>query len=797
MNATDATKPILTREELIQDIQKHLPGNSLEQAQRFAMQIERLGKVKTYLNTYSDDKKIFENEGLKEQDMLDRAEKELKYTEPYRIAIIGRMGSGKSSLLNALLQRDLSLPGIAKATTDAVLEITMDIKDGEKEYAEDVPPLNDELLQYGSLFSKNYGVNIQLTQLNPNSPEFRSKFRETIEGLDLTSLKGTTSQKEVESLRNALMITLAQSTEENKRFDLSKESDRTELDNLISVSADASKDRIHTVCYHIQPPRAEESDSLRLPSNVRLVDLPGLSGKPFHNIIIRHYVDKKAHAVVFVTMPRRIVPEIEHFSSDIRKYIFHEKSQHDRLFLVINAWDDVRANLDDVHTILKETDRCLDAQLHGYAHAENIQKRGGKIGDKERCYFCASAKLAAYAREALQKNGAIKNQTEYNTIAERYGHKNDVNHLLSKEDHETLLQESHIPLLTEKLSEFFQQSLVENQILVGQKSVDQIVDPLIRTHEGDKKALEERIHPSKVKKHLKDEFLRREKLAQELLRESASSHLDDVADNFQNNIANDVSRITNAIYQEALAAKLPEFYHEANNMRENPLNFRKETAFMNKIFLAQVDFFLQEKMTMTVPELGPVLFKKLKAHVNSELFKKFNELAFATQTPLNVKIQDEFTSLTGRMQDALTKASERLAIIYMLEEKNQLRALPLEAANGKQKDEKEMNDNEKIVMMLKNSQKMDFKVMTSHIQTHYKKVFDEIENALRNIYLYEINRLYHALQDVIITLFEDQLQRSYSDEEFKLIVLENSFLKEDFSRVKLLREKLEALKECR
>ena len=111
-------------DHVAEEIRKNLTDATSEQVEQFAIQVGRLSKFEAFFEKYQDEREQFE-------DLLDRAKKALDFKKPYRIAVIGTTGAGKSTLINALLGRRLVLTkDIGKPATGAALEIFLDSESG-------------------------------------------------------------------------------------------------------------------------------------------------------------------------------------------------------------------------------------------------------------------------------------------------------------------------------------------------------------------------------------------------------------------------------------------------------------------------------------------------------------------------------------------------------------------------------------------------------------------------------------------------------------------------------------------
>lgn len=141
------------------EIKENLPDATPEQINRFSLQVTRLHQVKDYFQLYREDINDF-------QDILAQAFKALNHTTPYRIAVIGRTGKGKSTLINALLGRSLVLKkDVGKPATGAALEIFF-VEESDTEMAIVTYRTEQNIRSLITEFFKDYSIGEQINQLN-------------------------------------------------------------------------------------------------------------------------------------------------------------------------------------------------------------------------------------------------------------------------------------------------------------------------------------------------------------------------------------------------------------------------------------------------------------------------------------------------------------------------------------------------------------------------------------------------------------------------------------------------------
>ncbi len=723
---------------LMDKIRRFLPDADDSQISRYANLLNRLSDVNKFLDKHTEDKAGFEY-------ILARAEKALDYKRPYRIAIIGTTGVGKSTLINALLGRKLVLvKDVGKPATGAALEIFLDIPQGEDEKA--IVTYRDEtnILDLVAEFLQRY--DIDLTLPNTLSREFSYQLEKAEPGDKL----GEQTQQEFEGLKDSLIdiinqylttnpSTLLTEYKLNNPRHVEELMHLTDENSVLNIGHSRCIGLVRSVSYHIRPLKDHSLKTLQLPHNACLVDLPGLDGSPLHDIIISEGI-KEADAVVFILRPPRILNRGDSYLLNrIRKYISLDGAidAAERIFLVLNAVDDITR---DDHRTLENLPRdmreLMDLLAPGYV--TRFAHRGG-----ENPYFMTSAWVAFNAQNALQGN-PIEDSNTYHAKAVKFQ--------MDEDDHEGMLRASKFPMLTASLTEFARSYRIEGQLREGKQALDRIVTTLDETYNSEIKLLT----GGQGINYVKNEDGR-------LLKERQDNLSDAIVDfrlrqlenleNVRTDLRNEGMRLCDSIDMR-LRDELPRLWKRLFIADRYRPRARKYGKTMYEVFLGEVELLLWRQLAIRVQHLGEIV-----THHYREAFDRSNTPRYIATIgydhPLATAAVSSLENVTDDMKESLSKVSERLALIYMLEPQVGF-ILPEQLEDGRK-----INQNP-LIQALENVPRQrevtteSFEDFLIAVRTHYQPaVIDYSVNALLNIYQYEMIYVEDTLLACIAEMFND------------------------------------------
>ena len=448
---------------IFDEIQQNLPDASSEQVQRFTAQVKKLHQVKDYFQAYSEDLVDF-------QASLAKARKALNHTTPYRIAVIGRTGRGKSTFINALLGRDLVLKKVAgKPATGAALEIFF-IEEDEEEVATVIYRNEANIRELIKDFITRYRLNFPIYS-GQIDPKFLANLQTIQPAQPFTQAE---EQDTFMDLRNTLVDMVDQFIKlpnlGTRTFDLNNHIDCEYLlkltDEHSELNSKYSPERVISLIQAVNYKIKTNYQNFHLPKNVCLVDLPGLDGSPLHNIIIRDGI-KDADAVIYLHNPERFDTSDDLvLFNNIKRYISIEerKSSYEGIFFVLNARDSISADgiPANVHPEMCE---LINKFLPNYtSFFVNRDQEGNP-------YFLISALAALEAQKSL-RGEELKDPITYRKSKLGLG-------LSENADDQIVLEASRLPLLVTKLMQFAREGRVERQITDGQTALNSIIQSLL------------------------------------------------------------------------------------------------------------------------------------------------------------------------------------------------------------------------------------------------------------------------------------------------------------------------------
>ena len=286
----------LTGKELTTELQANLPTDNTATVKRFQTEFERFGALGKFFEEYPADK-----EGLEEA--FGKSERALNYKRPYDVSLVGLTGSGKSALTNLLLGRNLSLSRPGTPVTGTLLRFQHNVPPGEDEKA--VVSYRDRNNLF-SLIQREF-ERFGLTPPLKSPDDVKVGVADTLNEIQLPA-NASEDQKQRFGLSREAIVKVFQlffehleSLEHCKftsEFTVSSAKQIKALNDHLSQVSGVIKE----VNYSLKP--RIDSASLKLPTNVCLVDLPGEFGAGAHEFVIDDSIPD-AGAVIFLTRSPR------------------------------------------------------------------------------------------------------------------------------------------------------------------------------------------------------------------------------------------------------------------------------------------------------------------------------------------------------------------------------------------------------------------------------------------------------------------------------------------------------------
>ncbi len=774
-NGINLDKPPQTE----QIIRRYLPDVADTQVSRYAKLLERLLAVNQFLETFPEDKGPYEH-------LLTRAEKALDYKQPYRIAIIGTTGVGKSTLINALLGRKLVLvKDVGKPATGAALEIFLDVDADEEEYALVTYRSEDNIQDLVAEFMARYEVNAQALPENLNQA-----YLHQLRNLEPSQQLGDQTQQAFEGLRDSLADIVEQFLSVNQNALLSdyKLNNPRHVEDLMNLTDENSPlnsgpgrciGLVRSVAYHIQPMQHDDLKTLDLPHNVCLVDLPGLDGSPLHDIIISEGI-KEADAVIFILRPPRILNRGDaYLLNRVRKYISLDGAvdSAERIFLILNAVDDItRDEVSTLNNLPRDMRELMDLIAPGYA--TRFATRGG-----EQPYFMTSAWTAFNAQNALQGR-SLEDQRTYQSKAVKYN--------LDAHDHNTMLAASQVPRLAEALNEFARSYRIEGQLREGRQALDRITTGLKEAYTSELKLLTNGQGISYIKSEDGRLIKERQENLADVIVDFRLRQLDNL-ENLRNELRNEAIRLCDRI-DTRLREDLPRLWKRffvADRYRPRARRYGK-TRF--EVFLGEVELLLWRQLAIRVQSLAALITSSYQAafeasHIPHTL------VIYGYDHPLASAAATGLENITADMKASLSKLSERLALIYMLEPK--VGFIPPEQLN----DGGQLAQNALIQALddLPRQRELELEAFDAFIiavRAHYQPaVVDYSVNALLNIFQYEMIYIEDTLMSRVEELF-NELRETMPHDALLCGKIRQEAPDEERDRIEWLDQKRKALAEA-
>jgi hypothetical protein len=403
---------------------------------------------------------------------IDEAQKILEQ-RTYTLVFFGGTGVGKSTLINALLGRNLLPTGAVTAVTGTIVYIEQ-ADEGEAESL---------VLTYWNQeeFAKRVRRLCQLAEIDAfditNDGE-REQARETIQEIMVASQESAKTERD-EYLE--ILIDCIDSYEHNKELykdgqpaPLNLALDKEEsLKHLREDSYKGSSQRqirlIKSATFRIKP-RAGQPNLL-MNGYLRIVDVPGLgAGMKLHEAITLEEMKREDAMVVLVTdAGRQRVDEMKSLSAvnwlkENRLYGLNGGDLDQaaaKIFLAVNganirqAFDRLNSGLPEAELEVKEVTRYISPN-----YWERYRDRG-----HNRPYFLVMAPPALYVQDPDNAPQEFASETEriLKVFKDQLGPV-DSSDPLDPDTAEALLKLSEIPLLRQRLIDFIQTERVRSQL---------------------------------------------------------------------------------------------------------------------------------------------------------------------------------------------------------------------------------------------------------------------------------------------------------------------------------------------
>lgn len=768
-------------QSLFEEIDRFLPDATKDQVERFAVQVERLNQLKDFFKTYPEDL-----EGSKERkEQLERAQKALNYQRPYRIAVIGISGAGKSTMLNALLGRELVLTKTAgQAATGAALEIFFDISnDGVEKaqvsYRDDTnirDLINSEFIQRYNLSSSGIPGDLDAG--------FASEIKR-LEPSQHISAQDQDWHEEFKLLRKSIADLVVQYANNSNKtlptdFSLDNPTDRKNLMEIIDensvLNSENSPTRIiglvKTVTYHIKPGNKVNLPMLQLPKNVCLVDLPGLDGSPLHDIIIREGI-KEADAVILILRPRPLLgANGAYLLNRIRKYISWEGDvdSAEAIFVVLNAIDSINADrMPD--NLQGDMYKLMENIVPGYTTHPPLAKRGG-----DQPYFLTSASAALFAQKAL-KGEEIKEPKTYEGTKVNLDVKNGSD--------QEVLEASQVPHLVAELTKFARDRRIEGQIKVATDVLGSIIELLRSNYERELNQIRSKrgflpiqTRRSEILKNQQDQLER-------LVIDFRLNQIGRI-DNLRQKLNNETGRICDDIDRD-LKSKMPTIWEKAFTRGTYRPSAEDYGRPMYETVLGEAELNLWEQLTFRVPSLAEYLVRvysdDLKTYQMARKiaegcygYVKADELQAKIEEWIDTNMHRTMVNIGGRI--ALTSITDPQQYGFLNPQVSQEKNPFIQSIVGSIPRQPIVNSSE-------------FDQLISVVRQHYQPIVSGYcITQLLNLYRYEMILIEDKLLGYISNVFE---KMQHTDDDVLKTRISKSLSDPDLERVELLELKLDAL----